>query len=600
MRMSTMKAVFLLFRGSTVFYRIFVMTTAVMVFALLISSYYSLNKFSSTMERQMTENVSNVLEQTNKLIDARMDAIIRTSNFIVNEDAIMKILKEASPEPQPDQVEDGSRAVTAMNKFIKSDSGILSAFVLNRDLRLFLPSEDFRSDASNVEQLRDRYWELAGSPYSRGLLWAKTHPVDYSSKALSQEENVFKLIRDIYEDSQTYLGTIVMNIKEQSVYDIFKNINVPKRAIFHIMDKNGIIISGTERNSIGKFEYSYTFMKALLHKQGSFVTEYRGEPHLFVFNKLESADWVTICAIPVGEMLRERDTILRGTILILMLLVIISVSGSLLIAYSISKPVKKLIRATKEVRSGNFQVQADVVSRDEIGDLSSSFNTMVSKINDLLGQLHESHKKEKEAEIRALQSQINPHFLYNTLASVIWLAESKDYDKITDIVSKLGRYYRQSLSRGMEIVRIKQELEHAENYLAIEQIRYGNKFKFEFDVEAPLWNYPCLKLILQPLVENALHHGVLNQPSGSLIRVTGGFLDDKIVIRVEDDGAGIPKERLQEINECFRSGKSVELNDSYGIINVNERLQLKYGREYGLFYKSVAGIGTIVEVWMPK
>lgn len=581
--------------GTGIFTRIFLMTAVVVALALTVVGYFSLSWFSETMEKKVEENIGNILEQTNKLIDARMDMVLRTSNLILNDPAISEL---ANDELLQDE-RSTERMQQAMMKYIRSDEGIVSLFLLNKENRIFIPSRDFRNDAYNLSDIQERYLNFAGNTYSKGLMWVPTHMIDYLSEG-HENENVLKLVRDVFDsENGKYRGTVVINIAEESIYRYLKNVNVPYGTLFHIIDKSGKVISGTERNGVGKFEYSYTYMQAVLQKQGSFVREYRSIPYLFVFNKLESVDWVIIGAIPVKQMLSERDRIVQGLLIVFIVVLVISLFGSTLIAYSISKPIKRLSQTMNKVRSGDLAVRAEVHSRDEIGMLGGSFNDMIDKINELLIQLQDSHHKEKTAEIRALQAQINPHFLYNTLASVVWLAESGDYEKITDIVSKLGRYYRQSLSRGMDFVTVRLEGDHAGNYLAIEQIRYGSQFLYDINLEPAIQSYPCLKLILQPLVENALHHGILNKEGIGWIRVDGWMELRDIVIRVTDNGVGICPERLKEINDCFRSGKSLGLQNSYGIKNVNERIQLCYGTGYGLFFESEVDKGTTVFIRFP-
>ncbi|PYI53357.1 sensor histidine kinase [Paenibacillus flagellatus] len=581
--------------GTGIFPRIFVMTAVMVTFALTVGAYFTLTLFTRKMEEKSTENVRNILEQTNKLIDSRMDMLLRLSNLILRDPAIGELVADRMGRNGRDK----ERMRDAIGKYIESDAGIVSVFLLDKERGLFVPSDDFRTDAYDVEETKERYLSMSGNPYSKGLMWIPTHRIDYSSER-HEGENVLKLARDIFDSSAgVYRGTVVINIAEESVYRYLKNVDVPPGTVFHVIDKNGIVISGTERNGVGKFEYSYTYMQAVLQKEGSFVRDYRGTPYLFVFNKLESVDWVMIGAIPMSEIQSDRDRLSRGLIVLWLLVLAASLAGSTGIAYSIAKPIRRLAAAMRDVRSGSFDVKADVRTRDEIGQLADSFNEMVARTNELLHRLKESHVKEKNAEIRALQAQINPHFLYNTLASVVWLAEGREYDKITDLVSKLGRYYRQSLSRGMDVVTVRHELEHVASYLAIEQIRYGTKFAYDISVEPDVYGYKCLKLLLQPLAENALHHGVMNREGSGWIRVDGWVEDGDIVLRIADNGGGIPAGRLDEINGCFRAGRSFELRDSYGIANVNERLQLVYGTAYGLFYTSEEGRGTTVLIRFP-
>lgn len=593
--MGTLRKLFSPYRSGGIFKRISAMTTAVMAFTLLATVLFSLIYFTRLMERRVTENVSNILEQSNRLIAAKMETYLLVADLIAQEAAILKLLEQGRP------VNLGEASVIlngVTDRYTRAYPQIISAFLVNPENDTFIPTRDFAADSYNADEARSRYLGLADPTPVSSLTWIPTHSVDYSSRTESGSK-IFKLVKSIYVD-EAYKGTLMLNINEESIHGLLKDLKVPQGTIFHMIDPNGIVISGTERNGIGKFEYSYTYMQAVRQKQGSFTKEFRGSRYLFVFNNLEHLNWVMIGAIPFSQMFSEQRIIIRAGIYIFLALLVVSLLGSTWIAYSISKPVYRLNRVMKEARSGNLSVRANASEDHEIGMLGGTFNAMLNQIQGLLERVQESHRKEKEAEIRALQAQINPHFLYNTLSSVIWLAERRDYDGVTDMVSRLGRYYRQGLSRGLNMVSVKQELEHVEHYLSIERMRYGSKFNYIIDVDPDVGSCRCLKLILQPLVENALHHGILQRDTGGgTVRIVGWREEGRVVLTVSDDGAGIPPERLKEMNICFKEGRSMELADSYGIKNVNERIQLHHGREYGLQYESAIGSGTIVRITLP-
>jgi two-component system sensor histidine kinase YesM len=538
--------------------------------------------------------MSNILEQTNKLIDVHINRFVNTSNLIFN-DPNMISLCEGMPSQVPDEYYLANTANPIINKYVLSDPSIVSIMLVNQRKHWFIPSADFDYYSSGVPTSIQHYFTFADEFFTRGMIWVPSHPIDYSSKEHANEK-IIKLIRDVYNQRVAYEGTMIINISERSISDLFRNVNTPDSTVFYVIDQKSRVISGTDGLQLGDNEEAKTFYAAAKQGDGSMIAEFRGKPHLFVYHKLAGVDWVTVGAVPVEEMLKERDRIVHGIWIVVMVLLIVAILGTWGLSYSITKPIRKLTGIMRDVRSGNLNVKAEIHTRDEIGMLSHSFNMMLNRIGDLLHQLQESHEKEKQAEIRALQANINPHFLYNTLESVIWLAESGDYEEITVLISKLGKYYRLSLSRGMEVVRMRDEIAHAEHYLAIERIRHGDKFSYEIDVDDEVMERECLKLILQPLVENALHHGILQKAGRGHIAIRGRLEEGFIVLGVEDNGKGMAWERLNEINSFFRSGRSLDLPSSYGIKNVNERLQLKYGKDCGLFYRSEEGVGTQAEI----
>jgi len=584
----------LLFWGKSIHYRIFMMTAAYLVAALLVSSQWSLSIFSASLESRAKENMSNILQQTNKLIDVRINEILNTSNLIFNDPNIVGLF-EGTQEAPPDDYYLTKTASPVINKYVLSNPGIVSIMLVNKKRNWFIPSADFDYYASGVSAYIQHYYTYANEKFTRGIIWVPSHAIDYSSREHSHEK-IIKLVRDIYDPNIDYVATIIINVSERSISDLFRNVNTPDSTVFYVIDQESHVISGTDRLHLDDSEEAGPFLTAVGKRDGSMIANFRGKPYLFVFHKLEGVDWVTVGAVPIEELLKDQDKIVGGIRIFVLILLVVSIIGTWALSRSITKPIRKLTGIMQDVRSGNLDIKAEINAQDEIGMLGHSFNTMLNRIGELLDQLKESHEKEKRAEIRALQANINPHFLYNTLESVIWLAESRDYEEITELISKLGKYYRLSLSRGMDVVKIRDELDHAEHYLAIERIRGGDKFAYTIDAAEEILEYECPKLILQPLVENALHHGILPKEGRGIINIGGRKEGEFIVLTVQDNGKGIAQERLDEIAELFRSGRSFELPSSYGIKNVNERLQLKYGMDCGLFYRSEEGAGTVVEV----
>ncbi|MDF2921871.1 MAG: hypothetical protein K0R57_785 [Paenibacillaceae bacterium] len=584
-----------LLKGTSIYYRIFMMTAAVMVTTLLISAQWMMSVFSDSLEKRARENMSNILEQTNKLIDVRINAIMNTSNLVFNDPNIIKLFEGMSAEASPDEFYLVNTVNPAINKFVLSDPGIVSIMLVNKQKRLFIPSADFDYFAAGVDAAIAHYYSYGDEQFTRGVMWEPAHSMDYASKNHAGEI-LIKLVRDIYDPNINYVATMIINISEREISHFFQNINTPASTVFYVLDKANRMISGTGVLQDDEGGDAEPLALAAKLREGSFAAEFRGSSHLFVFHELSGVDWITIGAVPVNEMLRDKERIIQGIWYFIVIILLLSIGVTWGLSYSITKPIRRLTGVMKDVKAGNLDVKAEVQNRDEIGMLSHAFNAMLSRISELLMQLKESHKKEKEAELRALQANINPHFLYNTLESVIWLAEDGDYEEITEIISKLGKYYRLSLSSGMDVVPLQAELEHAEHYLAIERIRHGDRFTYEIAVPDSLHALTCPKLILQPLVENALHHGILQMSNKGHIEINGRMEGDVVVLTVSDNGKGIPAERLKAIKDLFRSGRSAELTASYGIKNVNGRLQLKYGMDCGLYYTSAAGEGTLVEV----
>ena len=266
---------------------------------------------------------------------------------------------------------------------------------------------------------------------------------------------------------------------------------------------------------------------------------------------------------------------------------------------SITRPLQKLNEVTEQVAGGNLEVRSDVHTGDEVGILSESLNTMIDKINELLAQVTTEQVRLRKAEFELLQSQINPHFLYNTLDAIIWLAEAEEQKKVVSMVRSLSEFFRTSLNRGKDIIPLKEELQHVRSYLEIQQVRYQDILNYEINVpEDELGRYMIPKITIQPLVENALYHGIKNKRGSGKIEIRGSRQGEMLVIEIEDNGIGISKERLWQVNDGIRK-KVLTGKDIYGLYNVNERIRLNFGENYGIDISSVYGEGTTVRILLP-
>ncbi len=271
---------------------------------------------------------------------------------------------------------------------------------------------------------------------------------------------------------------------------------------------------------------------------------------------------------------------------------------SYFIPLSITRPILRVEEVTKQVASGNLSVRSEVEDGAEVRALSESLNTMIDKINELLEQVTTEQIRLRKAEFELLQAQINPHFLYNTLDTIIWLAETGEQKKVVSMVGSLSDFFRSTLSRGKDIVTLKEELQHVRSYLEIQQVRYQDILQYE--IEAPEELYLCQipKMTIQPLVENALYHGIKNKRGAGRIRIRCEKENHGCRIRIEDNGIGITKERLAQVQDGILH-KVLTGKDIYGLYNVHERIRLNFGERYGISIESEYGEGTVVSIFVP-
>lgn len=271
---------------------------------------------------------------------------------------------------------------------------------------------------------------------------------------------------------------------------------------------------------------------------------------------------------------------------------------SYLIPLSITRPFKELSQVTDEIAKGNLSVRANVNTGVEATALSNSMNTMIDKINELLEQVTTEQIRLRKAEFELLQAQINPHFLYNTLDAIIWLAEAGEQKRVVGMVRNLSDFFRTSLNQGKDINSIKEEMLHVKSYLEIQHVRYRDILSYDIEVPEALYIYSIPKITIQPLVENALYHGIKNKRGMGHISIRGEAGEKDFTITVTDDGIGIDETRLRQVQSGIQN-KVLTGKDFYGLYNVCERIRLNFGEEYGIFIESVYGEGTSVRVILP-
>jgi two-component system sensor histidine kinase YesM len=287
------------------------------------------------------------------------------------------------------------------------------------------------------------------------------------------------------------------------------------------------------------------------------------------------------------------------------ILIFSAVAFSVVAAWSLSKsiytPIKKLHDVTTTITKNDLQALMTSDNVDEITELGMSFNIMIGKIKELLDSKMKEQQELKKAELRALQAQINPHFLYNTLDTIIWMAESKQTDQVVQIVSALSSFFRISLSKGMDWITIGEELERIRSYLTIQKMRYRDILDFKIEADSIVLENTILKLILQPLVENALYHGIKNKRQGGTIIVRAYRKgSEEVQLEVEDNGIGFTPEKLAQLRaELEDDSGDIKLESGFGIGNVNKRIRLYYGKPYGLSVQSEYATGTRVILVIP-
>ncbi|QNK57777.1 sensor histidine kinase [Paenibacillus sp. PAMC21692] len=391
-------------------------------------------------------------------------------------------------------------------------------------------------------------------------------------------------------DMQRPYGVLAIHVKESALYSLFGE--EAQASDIYLVNGEGAILSTRDKSMILQ-----PFRQVLEEGgwsaggSGTFERPVKGMESLVVYDTLPIG-WKTVSIIPLSDVLSEANKASSRILLIAAISILLSVGLIAMTARYFSNRFQTLTRFVRKVGDEQFQFELKQDSKDEIGLLAESFNTMKRQLDKLINEVYKKEIMRKETELALLQSQINPHFLYNTLAVISSLAVQNQDRQVSKIVRHLSNFYKTSLSKGKPVILIQKEIEITRHYVEIQSVRFDNLFRVHWQLDEELFRHQTVKLILQPFVENAIQHAVWSddEPLNIVIRLYR--LGDAIVFEVVDDGAGMSPERAADI---MRRDKEA----GYGIGNVHERIQLAYGPEYGVTLFSRPGIGTQVVITCP-
>ena len=394
-----------------------------------------------------------------------------------------------------------------------------------------------------------------------------------------------------------------VDMNYSSIGQLCKNIDLGNKGYLFIVDKNGKIIYHPKQQLLYAGMKTERIEEVQKNGNGNFLTSANGKRQLYSVCQSEKTGWTVTGVTELSEFMKDKAEIQFSYLLIAVGLFVLSMLLALWMSGEIVRPVKELELSMKKVQDGAFdKALVEVDGSNEITSLSRSFNIMTEKIQDLMEENIREQRAKRKSELKVLQAQINPHFLYNTLDSIIWMAESGKNQEVVQMTSALSKLLRQSISNEDEIVTVEKEIEYTRNYLAIQKMRYRDQLEYVIDVDDDVLPRKIVKLVIQPLVENAIYHGIKYLDGKGMIVILGSMRNGKIVLTVQDNGVGMDEETLSKIllkkPEEDREKKRKKTSN-VGVYNVHNRLQLYYGKDYGLSYESAPGMGTSVYITIP-
>ena len=388
-------------------------------------------------------------------------------------------------------------------------------------------------------------------------------------------------------------GAVLIDMRLSAIQELFTSASLGKGGFLFIADSSGEMVYAP----VNRVAYRIPLDAFASGNAASAIVRVGGTDFQVLGRRSGYTGWQTLGVFSLAEILRDVLAIRYWTYLIIGLTMILAIVMAFFFTSSVARPVLDLRSLMKRAEHGDLSVRFSGAPRDEIGELGVGFNEMIGRIQSLIDQVYSEQQSKRDAELRILQEQIKPHFLYNTLDTIQWMAQEHRVDDVVSMVSALTQLFRIGLNKGRELITLAEEMEHVESYLRIQKMRYEDKFDYAISCDAALRQRRVLRLMLQPLVENAIYHGIKERRGHGSLAVAARIEGGDLVLSVQDDGVGMSEETLAQLRSSLEEGGPPI--GGYGIRNVHERIRLTYGKPYGLSYASVYGEGTEVIVLHP-
>lgn len=564
------------------------------IIPLVIISIIFYNIFITNIEEKLLNSLQIYFNQ----IDYRLDEYLNTVDLIADSVFLDKKLQEILL----------SKSNTYWDKYTEIDSIIESFLKFNESVRdIYIKDQNNLIYHSMSVIVRDEFKDLVGNVNTNGMKSGKLvieGPINI--KGSGSFFLAYRIIQSVFYDNfleNIAVGAIILD--GQKIESIIEENNLPDNSYIFIQNQQGKIITANDNEILDYF----TNNASEFDSEEKYIN-IQGTDYILKTGELNRAGW-NIQALISREKIIEEGEVVKNTLFVIVILVsVIVLITTLLFNYRLTFPLKKIADAFDRVASGDFDYQLKFNYKNEITEIEDNFNNMIKEIENLTNSLLDSQKKnhmieleKKQHQLDGLQSQINAHFLYNSLNTIRVMALTDSKDEMNEMIRNLVDYLRY-ITTINEFVLLEDELRQLEKYKKIEMLRFGNKFKIKYKIAKDMNNLRILKLTLQPILENAIFHGLRQISSRGVIQIEAFRKSNKGIIKIMDNGKGMERSQLEKINQGIKDQKT--FSDSMekggigiGLVNIHKRIQLYYGEEYGIRVKSWSGIGTVVYVTYP-
>ena len=551
-------------------------------------SYYN----SAYIIQNITTRYTNdIVHEINTNILLRFNNINEIGNILLSNTAVKEILSKEGEAASCSVREDELKMRLLLKTISESNENIKSVYILSEKNDNIFAYGDITEEKGLVflnneyrKNYRDSDLYIETTNSRVDFIWWPTQNV--------LGENVFILTEKLYDNERDRLGILVIHVSVGIMDGIYNSLGTREGSEMYLLDSRGRILFHPAKRHIGKYVVNKGLLDRIMKdEKGSLIISENSRWLFVVYSTYTVTLWKSVVVTSYSSLIADSEKIKVATLFISIVCLVFVVIISVLITRSIINPIHKLIKLMRKGSDGDTQIRFNVRYNDEIGQLGNSFNKMMSDIDRLIKMVEDQSKLKVEAEIRALEAHINPHFLYNTLASIYWNAMAKGDNQIADMSAALSKFFRLGLNKGRELTTVEMEVEHAKEFLFIQSMLYKSLFEYEIRTDAEILGYRTIKLLLQPLVENSIMHGMGKKKVKGIIRGDVSRRESRIVFKVTDNGAGIPNLDERGLDGIISGG--------YGLRNTRERLRLYFNNDFTIDCRSIPGIETVFEITVP-
>lgn len=560
--------------------------SCLILFTTLFISFTTYRLSTNAAEKSSREHTSQLIEQVNTNIETYVNYMENISQMVLFNYDIREYLAKGTQDNENLE----QRISNQLSSVLNTRKDISSILIFDNDGNI-IPTKQIKLNKF-VDPTQQSWYKKAIEANGKVVI-SSSH---VQNVIQDEYKWVVSLSRELSSEDAKQLGVLLVDLNYSVINDLCNKIKLGKKGYIFILDQDGNIVYHPQQQLIYSSLKTEMIDQVMSSNTNNFTTSEGKNSRMYTINQSKNTGWKIVGVTYVDELVPNKREIQTYIFMWGIGLTLIAVILSIILSLRISRPIKRLETSMKEIEKGNFDIQVNIESSNEIGQLSKRFNRMTTVIKELMFQNITEQELKRKSELKALQAQINPHFLYNTLDSIIWMAEGKKSEEVVEMVAALARLFRISISKGQEMISIANEIEHIKSYLTIQKMRYKDQLDFEIDVDKQILGNKVFKIILQPLVENSIYHGIKNNEGVGIVRITGRIIDGRILLQVIDNGIGMSKESIRHMFE--KTEKSVN-GSGIGVSNVNQRIRLYFGDPYGITFESELGQGTTANIWLP-